>query len=66
MGYIELKTIPAFKNKLWYLRYVDDCFVLVRSEKVKNEFFNFFNNAHNSISFTIEKESNNELAFLDV
>ena len=31
MGYIEFKVIPAFKNKLVYLRYVEDCFVLVRS-----------------------------------
>ena len=30
------------------------------------EFFNILNNAHNSISFKMEKENNNELAFLDV
>ena len=33
MGYIELKVITAFKNKLLYLRYFDDCFVLVSSKK---------------------------------
>ena len=31
-----------------------------------NEFFYILNNAHDSISFTIEKENNNEFAFLDV
>ena len=31
-----------------------------------NEFFNILNTAHNSISFTMEKENNNEFAFLDV
>ena len=31
-----------------------------------DEFFNILNNAHNSISFTMEKENNNELVFLDV
>ena len=39
IGYIELKVIPALKNNLLYLRYVDDCFVLVRSEKVMEIFF---------------------------
>ena len=66
MGYIELKVIPTFKNKLVYLRYVDDCFVLVRREKIMDEFFNVLNNAHEAINFTIEKEKNDELAFLDV
>ena len=31
-----------------------------------DELFNILNNAHNSISFTMEKEKNNELALLDV
>ena len=66
MGYIKLKVIPVFRNKLFYPRYVDDCFVLVSSEKIMNEFFNILNTAHNSISFTMEKENNNEFAFLDV
>ena len=66
MGCIELKIVPAFKNNLLYLRYVDDCFVLVKSEKIMDEFFNGLNNAHEAINFTIEKEKNDELAFLDV
>ena len=45
MGYIELNVIPAFKNDLLYLRYVDDCFVLVRSETIMDKFFNVLNNA---------------------
>ena len=66
MGCIGLKVVPAFKNSLLYLRYVDDCFVLVRNEKIMDNFFNVLNNAHDSINFTIEKEKNYELAFLDV
>ena len=27
LGFIELKVVPAFKNNLLYLKYVDDCFV---------------------------------------
>ena len=42
MGCIKLKVDPAFKNNLLYLRYIDDCFVLVRSEKIINEFFKCF------------------------
>ena len=51
MGYIELSYILDFKNKLWYLRYADDCFVQVRIEKTLNEFLNTLNRAHNCISF---------------
>ena len=47
-----------------YLGYVDDFFVLVRSEKIMDKFFNVLNNAHEAINFTIEKENNDELAFL--
>ena len=63
MSYIELKVIPAFKNKLLHIRYDDDCFVFFRSKKIMNEFFNILNNAHDSTSFTMEKK---ELVFLDV
>ena len=69
MGFIELKVVSAFIYNLLYRRYVDDCCVLDRSEKIMEEFFcfvNVLNNAHDSINFTIEKENNDELAFLDV
>ena len=66
IGLIKLKVVTALKNNLLYLRFVDDCFVLVRSEKIMDQFFNALNNAHGSINFTIEKENNDELAFLDV
>ena len=51
------------KNNSLYPRYVDNCFVLFGSEKIMGEFFNILNNAHDSISFTIEKVNNDELAF---
>ena len=49
-----------------YQRYFDDCFVLVGSEKTMDEFLNILNNAHNNKNFTIEKENNDKLIFLDV
>ena len=66
MGYVESKIIRKFKHKLVYFRYVDDCFVLVKNEMLMEKFFDILNNAHSSIKFTMEKENNNELAYLDV
>ena len=34
MGFNKLKVVPSFKNNLKYLRYVDDCFILVKGEKL--------------------------------
>ena len=62
MGYIELKVVHVFKNNLLYLRYVDDCFVLVKIEEVMDEFLNILNVVRKSINFTIEYKNNN--AFL--
>ena len=64
MGFIEKKVIS--KYKVTYFRYVDDCFVLGEDEKDIDELFCVLNKAHSSIKFTLEKENNNELPFLDV
>ena len=42
MGYIEVNIIPDVKNKVFYLGFLDDCFVLVRSDKSMNDVFNIF------------------------
>ena len=65
MGCIKLKVIPAFKKIIvskvcWW------SFCFFRNEKTMDECFNILDNAHKAINFTIEKEKNNELAFLDV
>ena len=39
---------------LFYRRYVDDTFCLFRSEQDANLFFNFINNQHPNIHFTME------------
>ena len=64
MDFIERKVM--FKYKLIYFRYVDDCFVLGKDEKQIDELFCILNKTHLSITFTSEKENNNELAFFDV
>ena len=57
MSYNEFKAIPVFKHKFLYLRCVDDCFLLVRSEEIIDDFSNIFNNTNNSISFKMKKEN---------
>ncbi|KAL9961599.1 hypothetical protein ACROYT_G030570, partial [Oculina patagonica] len=49
-----------------YRRYVDDTFCLFNSERDADLFFNFINNQHPNIHFTMERESNQVLPFLDV
>ena len=66
MGHVESKIITIFKHKLVCFRYIDDCFVLVENEMLIDECFDILNNAYSSIKFTMEKETNNELAYLDV
>ena len=52
---------------LYYRRYVDDTFCLVlNSERDADLSFNFINNQHPNIHFTMERESNQVLPFLDV
>ena len=50
----------------FYRRYVDDTFCLFNDERHALLFFNFLNSQHLNIKFTMEKETNKMLAFLDV
>ena len=62
MGFYESKWLNEYNlNKpKFYLRYVDD--ILAASLN----FLNFLNNKHPNIKFTIEKQINHSIAFLDV
>lgn len=53
-------------NILFYRRYVDDTFCLFNTEDDANSFYKFINSRHPNISFTMEKEVDRKLAFLDV
>ena len=46
--------------------YVDDTFCLFNDEKDALEFFQYINDKHPSIRFTMETEVNHKLPFLDV
>ena len=50
----------------FYRRYVDDTFCLFNTEHDAISFFDFINSQHPSIKFTVEKETNKVLAFLDI
>ena len=49
-----------------YRRYVDDIFILFRSESHIEPFFQYINTRHTRIKFTVEKEKDDSLSFLDV
>ena len=68
MGYYESKflTDPQAKCVLFYKRYVDDIFCVFKNENEADLFFTFINCQHNNISFTMEKEKDHKLPFLDI
>ena len=53
------------KPKL-YLRYVNDILAAFDSEQDSLHFLDFFNNRHPKTKFTIEKQVNHSIAFLDL
>ena len=57
---------PQIFRPSFYGRYLDDTFAIFSSEHEANQFFNFINSAHPNIKFTMEKEHNNGLPFLDL
>ena len=62
---VETRALNTFISgpKLWQ-RYIDDTFVLLKQDK-HTHFFNHINAVENSINFTMEKETNGSIAFLD-
>ena len=50
--------------KVWE-RFVDDVYSILKRSHLEN-FFHHISNLHQNIKFTMEKESNGELAFLDI
>ena len=68
MGFHESKGLNEYNlNKpKFYLRYVDDILAAFDNEQDSLNFLNFLNNRHPNIKFTIEKQINHSIAFLDV
>ena len=68
MGFYEFKWLNEYNlNKpKFYLRYVDDILAAFDKEQDSLDFLNFLNKRHSNIKFTIEKQTNHSIAFLDV
>ena len=68
MGFHESKWLNEYNlNKpKFYLRYVDDILAAFDNEQDLFNFLNVSNNRHPNIKFTIEKQINHSIAFLDV
>ena len=68
MQHIESKMQNVMFNNnqiLLWKRYVDDCIAIIKTSDIE-KFLEHINSIDNSIQFTIEKENNNQLPFLDV
>jgi quinol monooxygenase YgiN len=61
---LEQDAFSKYYPKVW-IRYVDDTFVVIKREKLE-EFMQTINSVFPDIQFTMEKELNNHLAFLDI
>ena len=68
MGHYEHKWIQGYSGigPGHYRRYVDEIFALFQTEEQADLFFSYLKKRHPNISFTIEKEENGKLPFLDV
>ena len=63
---IWLDECPLSFSPMFYVRYVDDVFVLLRSNDHLTRLSNYFSSKHPNIRFTFEVEKDNCLPFLDV
>ena len=68
MGFYKSKWLNEYSlNKpKFYLRYVDNILAAFDKEQDSLNFLNFLNKRHPNIKFTIEKQINHSVAFLDV
>ena len=63
---IESKLEQDNKIPSFYRRYVDDTLVLMPNVEAASSFLDHLNNIHPSLSFTMEVEHNNSIAFLGI
>ena len=66
IGYLESKIADDLSSQVVYIRYVDDCLVISKTESENEDIFQKLNSLHKKISFTKEVEENNQLPFLDI
>ena len=68
MGYHEQKWLESFEEceLILHGRYLDEIICLFNSESDADKFFVFLNQRHPKIKFAIEKQTKNQLSFLDL
>ena len=66
VGFHERRLFKSVKKPWMYFRYVDDTFICCKDEDECNNLFSSLNSLHPALRFTMEKEQNNCLPFLDV
>ena len=68
MGFYKSKWLNEYHlNKPeFYLEYADDILAAFDNEQDSLNFLDFLNNRHPNIKFTIEKQINHSITFLDV
>ena len=67
MGINEINWINNYTatKPSFYRRYVDDILAAFNNKEEANDFFNYLNQQHPNINFTIEQNIDNKIAFLD-
>jgi len=66
VGYRESLLFDSTTMPCMYKRYVDDTLAIFKTENDSEIFYNKLNLLHPSLKFTMEKETDNTLPFLDV
>ena len=61
-----ISNCPINYKPISYRRYVDDKFLLSSSELYVNKFLNYVSSKHRNIKFTVKREENNSLSFIDI
>ena len=63
---VGCQNVQMSSKPLYYRRYVDDTFIIFKDEKSAYRFYEYLNNQHQNISYTMEKEQGGCLPFLDI
>ena len=69
MGFYESKWLNEYnlnKPKFYFLRYVDEILAAFDKEQESLNFLNFLNKRFPNVKFTIEKQINYSIAFLNI
>ena len=62
----SLAEFPSSHEPSHYYRYVDDTFMLFKTQAQVNSFLNYLNSKHPNIKFTCKLEQQGHLSFSDV